>query len=70
MLFVQVLLQIKQALQLKLVPVQHLTLIPRLHDTLLDSTGHKPKLAILLQHYRSPLPNHSLIKVVGHKTRD
>lgn len=53
----------------QLVPVQCHGLIPEVHDTLIVSAGDRPKLAILLQHYHLPSPNHGLIKVVGRGSR-
>lgn len=53
----------------RLGPIQRLSLIPVVHDTLIVSAGDGPKLAILLQHYHLPRPNHGLIKVVSHGTR-
>lgn len=53
----------------QLVPVQCLSLITEVHDTLIVSAGDRPNLAILLQHYHLPSPNHGLIKVVSHEIR-
>lgn len=44
-------------------------LIPEVHETLIVSSGRRPKLAILLHHYHLPIASHGLIKVFSTGTR-